>query len=260
MVKHEYYYSKYTDDVVTSQHQNFQLPDDYDILPDSKRDHLKNYSIRTLTLLMASCYTKLFLKAKIHGKEKLRPYRHQGIFIYGNHTQPFGDVVTPFSILNPFHVYAIANQANWGIPVMGKTLVRYGGLPVGNNIKQSVKLVQAVRTTIKQKGQIVIYPEAHVWPYYTKLRPFSATSFHFPAALGVPVFSMVKTYQKPHFGKRPVVHIYIDGPFLPKPDLTTKQSQNDLYKTVKSIMTRRVALSNYEYCHYTKINDMERLS
>ena len=41
--------------------------------------------------------------------------------------------------------YAIANQANWGIPVIGKILLPYGGLPVGKTIKQAINLLKAVK-------------------------------------------------------------------------------------------------------------------
>src|SRR5699024_12184657 len=104
--------------------------------------------------------------------------------INGNHTSHMLDVFTLLTILPIKNFYAIANQANWGIPFIGKYLVRYGGLPVGKNMKQSLKLIKAIQTVIKdKKGEILIYPEAHVWPYYTKIRQFDATSMQCPVKL-----------------------------------------------------------------------------
>lgn len=46
---------------------------------------------RILTYPMAFLYSKLVFHRKIVGKSLLKPYRRQGIFLYGNHTQPTGD-------------------------------------------------------------------------------------------------------------------------------------------------------------------------
>ena len=46
-------------------------------------------------------YCKLKLHIKYVGKEKLKPYKKQGYFIYGNHTQPFADTFIPSVALYP---------------------------------------------------------------------------------------------------------------------------------------------------------------
>ena len=44
-----------------------------------------------LSLPLKYFYAKWKLKIKYIGKEKLKPYKKQGYFIYGNHTQVFAD-------------------------------------------------------------------------------------------------------------------------------------------------------------------------
>lgn len=41
----------------------------------------------------------------------------------------------------------------------------------------------AIEARLSKKHPIVICPEAHVWEYYTRIRPFADTSFRFPARL-----------------------------------------------------------------------------
>lgn len=247
-----YYYTKPTDDVVASKNQNYKLPKDYQIIPTSISAKLWNYIARTLAALFGWGYSRLFLKVHVKGKHKLKLVNQSGYFLYGNHTQPMGDVFTPLTIVSPYRFYAIAGQANWGIPFIGKHLVRYGGLPVGENLQESAKLIQAIKTLIPQKKVIAIYPEAHVWPYYTKIRPFSNTSMHFPVQLNVPSFTITTTYHKPKFGKRPKIIIYIDGPFSPDQALSHKKAQDKLYNKIRETMIERAQTSDYQYCHYVK--------
>ncbi|TSO25594.1 lysophospholipid acyltransferase family protein [Lactobacillus sp. LL6] len=249
-----YYYTHLTDDLVDSHNQNFALSENYTILPSKPLQKAWNIIARTLASGFGWIYSKLFLHVHVEGKNKLKTVKNTGYFVYGNHTQPMGDVFTPLTIFSPYNFYAIANQANWGIPIIGKFLVRYGGLPVGKNIKQSIKLIKAIQQVINNKGIVMIYPEAHVWPYYTKIRPFDATSFHFPIKSNAPSFVMTTTYHKPRFGKFPKIITYIDGPFYPDQALSSKKAQEKLYNEVRTMMQFRAKTSNYNYCQYISKN------
>ena len=61
-------------------------------------------------------------------------------------------------------------------------------------------IFNAIDQIVADKKTILIYPEAHIWPYYTKIRPFPSTSFRYPIKFNVPSFSITTTYQK--VGKR----------------------------------------------------------
>lgn len=248
--KRIYYYKQTTDDVVDSHDQDFSLPDDYIILPTSRGAKIWSTFARHLAAAFGWIGFRFLDQVKIIGKEKLKKV-NGGYFIYGNHTRPMGDVFTSLTIFPLKNFYAIANQANWGIPFIGKYLVRYGGLPVGKNMKQSIKLIKAIRTVINdKKGEVLVYPEAHVWPYYTKIRYFDSTSMHFPVKLNAPSFTMTKTYHKRRFLRRPRCVIYIDGPFYPDESLSRKEAQNKLHNEIWQAMNKRAKLSDYEYYQY----------
>lgn len=252
-----YYYNKFTDDVVSTHYQDYQLADNYSIFPTNLAGKIWNPIIRTIAVGLGWGYRKI-AKVQVIGQEKMRGFSDQGYFIYGNHTQPFGDVVTPLTLASPYHYYALADQANWGVPVLGKLLVRYGGLPVGRNLRQSAQLIGAIKDVItKQKGIIMIYPEAHVWPYYSKIRPFSSTSFHFPVALQTPIFVMTTTYQRPRFGHRPRIIIYVDGPLWPDYSVPKKVAQEKLCQQVRTLMVSHTQNNNYQYYQYIPIKKVE---
>lgn len=158
-----YFYKQTTDDVVDSAQQNFKLRDDYQIFPTKLSKKIWNKIIRNLAAVFGLVYSHLFLRTKVIGKEKLKPYAKIGYFIYGNHTQPLGDVFIPLTIYPLSSFYAVANQANWGIPIIGKYLVSYGGLPVGNNIRQSSKLISAIKTVITEKKVKCLFIQKHMF-------------------------------------------------------------------------------------------------
>lgn len=254
MGKRKYFYHHLTDDLVVSLNQDYHLPNSYAIFPKSLGGKIWSKFVRPLGYLISMVYINLIMRVRIIGKEKLQATNDQGYFIYGNHTQTFGDVVLPLSIVPAKKYYAIAAQSNWGIPILGKLVLPYFGLPVGENIEQSAKLIKAITTVIKAKKVVVIYPESHVWPYYTKIRPFPVNSMHFPVALDSASFTMTTTYSRPKWGKKPQITVYIDGPFYPDKCLTKKQAQEKLHQQVYQTMQKRALTSDFEYCMYQKIN------
>ncbi|MDE6546989.1 MAG: 1-acyl-sn-glycerol-3-phosphate acyltransferase, partial [Lactobacillus sp.] len=113
-----------------------------------------------------------------------------------------------------------------------------------------IHLLKGVRTLTSKNAHIVIYPEAHVWPYYTEIRPFPETSFNFPVQANKASFVMSTTYQKRKFSKRPKITVYIDGPFFPDPSLPKKQQQKKLHDQVFQQLKDRSKLSDYSYYQY----------
>ncbi len=81
-----------------------------------------------------------------------------------------------------------------------------------------------IEEKIKNKHSITIYPEAHIWPYYTKIRPFKEVSFKYPIQLNAPVYCITNTYQ--NYGKHNKIQLvtYVDGPFYPNERTTIKRT------------------------------------
>ena len=103
MSKKTYYYHSESEDLVSSAQQDFQLPDDYQFFREGAAWQFWNGLVRSLACAFAWLYSRLFLLVKVKGKEKLRPFKKQGYFVYGNHTQMLGDPFNPMTIVNPYH-------------------------------------------------------------------------------------------------------------------------------------------------------------
>lgn len=246
------YYTSFADDVVTSKNQNMQLPKDYEWVRKGLVEKIKYKVWYSVIFIVATFYTKCILHIKVRNRKVLKESKNTGYFVYANHTQPTGDAFAPAWICRGKRINTIVSPANLGIPVLGRILPYVGALPIPGDIKGMKLFTEAIETRVKQKQAIIIYPEAHVWPYYTKIRPFPATSFRYPVEQNAPVFCMTTTYQKRHISQKPKITIYIDGPFVSNASQSRKEQRELLCEEIYTCMCRRSENSNYSYYEYVK--------
>lgn len=242
------YYSSYTDDFEQSSNQNFELPEDYEWVRTDFISHFMSGLIYGLAIIFGGLYCRLFLHQRIKGRNNLKGIKG-GFFIYGNHTQPVGDVFIPALCVLPKRIYTVVSPANYGIPVIGKLLPFLGAIPTAKSLHEAKEFNNAIKYRIEKGHPVVIYPEAHVWEYYTKIRPFSDTSFKFPVKFNKPAFAMTVTYRKSKVFKRPIMEVFIDGPFYPNGN-TPKERTANLHNQVYNAMNERIKNSNFRFIEY----------
>ena len=200
-------------------------------------------------------YQKIKFKLKYVGKEKLKPYRKQGYFIYVNHTQAFADTFIPSVGVYPKRNFLIVNPENVSMKGLHHIVEMLGAIPVPGNIEAMKNFLQILEERISNNCSITIYPEAHIWPYYTKIRNFKDVSFKYPVKWNKPAFCMTNTYQS--YGKnndKIKIVTYIDGPFFPDENLSPKEAQKNLRDKIYNKMVERSKNSNIEYIKYEKKN------
>ena len=227
-----------------------KLPEGYRWVLTDRLSRFLSKIIYGCAIVFSNVYCRLFLHVSIKGAEKLRGEKNTGIFLYGNHTQPVGDVFDPALAAFPKRVYTVVSPANMALPVIGKLLPYLGALPLPENISGMKQFLAAMELRLSEKCCIVIYPEAHLWDYCTFIRPFPPDSFRYPLKYEKPVYCMTATYQKRKTGKKPKITIYIDGPFTAEGDGGIKEKTSALCKAVYDCMVSRSKMSNYEYVKY----------
>ena len=207
---------------------------------------------RIIMMPIAFFYSKLKFRAKIIGREKLKMVRG-GYFVYGNHTQPVLDTFLPTIALFSAKVYIICNRANMSIPIMGKMNKMLGAIPIPNKIDAMKNFLECIKKRV-QNNAVVIYPEAHVWPYYTKIRNFEDTSFKYPVKYNKPIYTFTTVY-KERKNKKARVELYIDGPFFKDENVSQKEAQKKLRDEAYFTMSERSKLSNIEYVKYEQTKE-----
>lgn len=245
-----HYYKTCKDDFVESKDQDYKIKENYKWIHQNILYKICSSIVYFIAYIFSIIYCKLVLHIKIENKKVFKKYKKQGYFLYANHTQVFGDIFNPAYINSPKRIYVVVSQSNLGVVGIGKLLPMLGALPIPDTKSQMQEFTKAIEERIKQKKCVVIYPEAHLWPYYTKIRPFESTAFRFPVKTGATSFCMTTTYYKRKFFKKPGIKIYIDGPFLPEEQDNKKQAQENLHNKVYETMINRSKNSNYEYIKY----------
>lgn len=207
---------------------------------------------RMVATPIAFFYLKCKFRHKIVGREKLKHKKNEGYFLFGNHTQPIGDALIPTFLSMPKHAYVVVNPSNLNVPVVGPVTPSLGALPLPGNMAAAKNFARAIETRYREGRAVVIYPEAHIWPYYTGIRPFPDDSFSYPIRLGAPVYCFTNTYQARKHGKKPRIVTYIDGPFYPDGNLTGAARRRDLRDRVYAQMKARSENSTVEVIRYVR--------
>lgn len=207
---------------------------------------------RLIATPFAFIYCKVFKGIKFKNVKVLKQLKNEGCFIYGNHTNPYSDAFSPHIITFPKKVYTIVHAANLNLPILGQSTKMLGALPVPTKLNGTRNFLSEIEKRCKQGNPILIYPEAHIWPYYTKIRPFTATSFSYPVKLNKPSFVLTTTYQRSNILKKTQIVIYVDGPFYGNPKLTLKNQQHELRDKVYNCMLKRSENNNVEVIKYIK--------
>ena len=242
------YYSSFSDDFEKSANQDYVLPEDYKWVREDAFSRILSALIYGLAVIFSSIYCKFWLHMRVRGRKNLKDVKG-GFFIYGNHTQPVGDVFIPALCVLPKRIYTVVSTANYGIPVIGKILPYLGALPVVQSLHGMKELNKAIESRVNTGHPIVIYPEAHVWEYYTQIRPFPDTSFKYPVKLDKPAFAMTVTYRKSKIFTKPIMEVFIDGPFYGQ-GASVKEKAADLHNAIDTAMKARSSNSNVAYIEY----------
>lgn len=256
-MKKTYYYHSFNEDIIKNVGQSYKLPSDYQWIRDGKLCTIAYDILYAIAKFTAHIYCRLFMHTRFVGREVIDKYKGKGCFVYVNHTQPFGDVITPTIAAKKHRAAVIASPANLGIPVIGKLLPGLGAIPIPDDRKRMNEFVDVIRTLIDRGYCIFIYPEAHVWPYYTDIRPFSTSSFHYPIELDVPVFCMTMTYQKYGTGRLKTTCFIDRCKISAEKDMDKRTRIRMLRDAVYGCMKVRSSKSNYQYCEYVKVGEEE---
>lgn len=202
-------------------------------------------------------YIKLVLREKYYGKKKLKPYRKKGYFLYLNHTQAIADAVSPNIMIFPKKLHIIVNKENLALPGIGQATKYLGAIPLPDNLKAAKNFSDTISHVLNKGAAVAVYPEAHVWPFYTGIRNFGAETLEPPIKNNAPVFTATRVYKSRGNAKKPRHEIYIDGPFFPDTELTKREAREKLKSEIISAMKERAKLSDIEWIKYIKREDKQ---
>lgn len=220
------------------------------------------YFLIVLPILRTLTY---FKGIKVKGKENVKEFKkmckkqNKGGFIYANHVTN-SDVFQIQTRIIPSKYSNIV-----GFPNMSKKkyllplLKALGYLPLGNDFLSQKKLIKEMEFRLNLKENIIIFPEAHIWPYYTNIRPFLDSSFYYPSKFNSPILPIRTLFTKRKFGKKPRRIIVIGKPIIPNPKFDLKENKTYLRDYVyQNMLKLSEGYEIKEYIKYIKVDKNEK--
>lgn len=200
---------------------------------------------------------KVYCHQKFANRKVLKQAKKDGCFIVSNHTQVQSDSYIGPLATYPKKCFIISHPHVLSVRGTRLAMQAYGVIPLGSNLDEKKEFLNCVETRLNEGKAIIVYPEAHVWPFYTKIRPFDDQCFWYLAKNKKPMFVLTNCYQKRRFFKQPRIVTYADGPFYPNPDLSDKSAARELRNIAYETMCNRTR--NHTTCEYITYKKNETL-
>ena len=191
---------------------------------------------------------KLKYGLRIRNRKSLRKLK-SGAFLYGNHTNGFPDAVCPAILSAPKRAFVVTGPEAVSIKGIRALVSMLGAVPLPEDYSGWKKFVRSIQEKT-EKNTVMIYPEAHIWPYYTGIRPFRETSFKYPYEMGRPVVASVITYRRRKLLKSlaPLVTVTLSEPFFPGDYESAKALRDAVYEFMVGVSSE----DNYAYWTYER--------
>lgn len=193
---------------------------------------------------------KVYNHQKFANRKVLKQAKKEGCFLVSNHTQVQSDSYIGPLAAYPKKCFIISNPHVLSVRLARFGMKAYGVIPLGSTLDEKKAFLDCVETRMQEGKAVIVYPEAHVWPYYTKIRPFDHQAFWYLSKQKKPMFVLTNCYQKRRFFKRPRIVTYADGPFYPRTDISELEAAKELRDIAYETMCKRV--HEHTTCEYIK--------
>lgn len=201
-------------------------------------------------------FEKVILRMRFVNKKAVKKCKDTPYFLYGNHTG-WWDAFTPNLISVPRRNRILVSADTVSIKGLRSIVQMLGAIPLPTSLRGMKRFSQAV-DFYHQSCNITIYPEAHIWPYYTWVRPFSDASFTYPVKHKCPVFAFFTAYTKPKgflsLFRKANMTVYVSDPIYPDEGLSDREARANLRDKVYAFMLEKSKYSDYEAIKYVNKN------
>ena len=173
-----YYTDPLTDDFARTHIHTKEVGADF---PFVHRCFLWNFFAKALYYCVAVpivfLISKLYLGLKYENRRVLRQLRSTGYFLYGNHTRML-DAFLPAMTAFPKKAYVISNPDAVSLPFLQTLVTMLGVIPIPTKFSGMRQFLASVQQRCQEHSVIAIFPEAHIWPFYTGIRPGRSRGGH----------------------------------------------------------------------------------
>ena len=223
--------------LIVKKNRGIVFDDKYPYIDNSFRFKFISFWVRIVLIIMVFLITRIRLGLKVKGKKNLRMHKQElknGAISISNHVHMW-DFLGINIAIKPRHPKIIV----WDKNVNGEngSLIRHvGGIPIPvNNLAGTKKFMNTIKDHLENKhGWLHIYPEASMWEYYAKIRPFKQGAFYYAYKCNKPIVPMAFSYREPGFIRKKIFKqiatftLNVGEPIYPNLELDQKEAIKDL--------------------------------
>ena len=211
------------------------------------------YAYRLFATPLVWLYTKVWLGVRVKNRKALRKVK--GCFLYMNHTQNIADAFIPTIAAFPKRAYVVTGPEAVSIRGIRVLVALLGAIPLPSALSAHRNFEQKLKEAMDEKAAVIIYPEAHIWPYCNFVRDFPDKSFSYPYRAGAPVVAGVTVYRRRRLFRNhhPHITVYLSDPLYPDLSLPEKEARKKLRDEAYAFMSRTAKeQDSFAYVRYIR--------
>ena len=254
-----YYRDEINDDFAGTDIKPFPIGPDFPFAPKSLLWRVFEFLAYYVFAIPIVSLIYLFVGFSFHNLraiKKLKKASHKGFFIYANHTSWLDAFLAPI-ICFPRKAHVLVSPDTVSIKGIRTLVQMLGAIPVPTERGAVKPFISALEERIDQGRSVMIFPEAHIWPYCTFIRNFKAGSFRYPVSMNVPSVAVCVAYVKRRgvfrLIKTPRRRVFVSEPFCPDTSLPAPEAKQKLRDEVYSWLKNTADSNNeFEYVRYVR--------
>lgn len=214
---------------------NFEIKDSYKYISDNKIFNAVSDLLFIIITPILWILNKVMFGFEVQGKENIRKVAGGKITI-SNHIH-YMDCTMNGLINFPERTYFPTLASNFKIPVIRHLIRLLYAIPIPKKQRHKEKFYNQIKKALKDGKIIHMYPEASLWPYYEKIRPFKKGAFKIAVETNCPIVPILYRFEEPDgifalYKRKKCIHAKVLPPVYPNTELEKNERIRDLEKRV----------------------------
>lgn len=213
----------------------FEIKDDYKYIIDNKILNCFSDLLFIIITPILWILNRVLFGFDVEGVDNLRKVSGGKVTI-SNHVHPMD--CTMNGLINfPERTYFPTLATNFKIPFIRHLIRILYAVPIPKKQAQKEKFFEQINKALLDGKTIHMYPEAALWPYYEKVRPFKKGAFKMAVEANCPIVPILYKFEEPDgifalYKRKKCIHAKVLEPVYPNLDLSKNEIAEDLQKRV----------------------------
>ena len=223
---------------------NFEIKDDYKYIIDNRIFNAFSDLLAIIATPILWIINIVLFGFDVQGVDNLRKVSGGKVTI-SNHIHPMD--CTMNGLINfPERTYFPTLATNFKIPFIRHLIRILYAIPIPKKVTQKEKFFEEIKKALLDGKTVHMYPEAALWPYYEKLRPFKKGAFKMAVDAKCPIVPILYEFKEPDgifalYKRKKCIHARVLEPVYPNLDL----NDNDMIEDLQN----RVMEAYHKYCN-----------